>query len=164
MKIISLPTSFLSGMRYGFLALLLTLLCEPSFAQSGSRQTSFVEESEEEVVESEVEVEPIGIELGDFHYRDVRSSEGVKLRISFTLFAEVKQENENQFMRVYENSVKRIRDQVIIAIRLSETHDFQEPSLAKLKRRMKIRLHRVLPHLEIEDLMLRDFTYFTDTD
>lgn len=164
MKSMTLATNFHYGMRYGLLALMLTLLCEPSFAQSSTKQATVSEESEEEVVEPEVEVETIGIELGDFHYRDVRSSEGVKLRISFTLFAEIKQEDEKQFMQIYENSLKRIRDQVIIAIRLSETHDFQEPSLAKLKRRMKIRLHRVLPHLEIEDLMLRDFTYFTDTD
>ncbi len=123
-----------------------------------------VEESEEEVVDSEQELEPVGIKLGDFFYRDVRASEGVKLRISFTLFAEVKQEKEDRFLKIYDHTVKRIRDQVIIAIRLSETHDFQEPSLMKLKRRIKIRFHRVIPQLEIEDLMLRDFTYFTDTD
>ena len=52
---------------------------------------------------------------------------------------------------------QKVRDNVIIATRLAPLNVFQEPDLAKFRRRILIRLRRNLPELAFENLYISDF-------
>ncbi len=127
-----------------------------------SASTCSAEETEQEISAEEVISETVGIELGEFFIRDVRGSEGVKTRVSFTLYADVPLDRETSFRALQQQYEQRIRDQVILAIRLCQTSQFQEPTLHSLKRRIGVRLRRMIPGFQAEGLMFKDFAYFND--
>lgn len=120
------------------------------------------EEAKQEESMEEDASESVGVELGEFFIRDVRGSEGVKTRVSFTIFADIALENEEAFREIQTKHEQRIRDQIILAIRLCQTTHFQEPTLHSLKRRIWVRLYRMIPDFEARGLMFKDFAYFTD--
>lgn len=103
-----------------------------------------------------------GVLIGDFMFRGIRGAEGVKTRLSFSLYAAVDNAERDQFERVLEQRRHRIREQVITAIRLTKTSDLQEPSLARLKRRILMRLRRTSPGLPIHDLHFRQLALMFD--
>lgn len=146
-----------SFFRYGFACLLFgSLLVSTETCTAAEEVEAEQEESTEEVPQS------VGFELGEFFIRDVRGSEGVKTRVSFTLYADVASENEATFQPLQKKHEQRIRDQIILAVRLCQTNHFQEPTLHSLKRLIWVRLHRMIPGFKINGLMFKDFAYFTD--
>jgi hypothetical protein len=113
--------------------------------------------------EEEIEEEaPIGIFLGEYFIRDTHEAENAKTRLSFSLYAAVDPENEKAFAAILARHQSRVHDLVLTAIRLSDNHDFQEPSLDRLKWRMLLRLRRGLPQLKIEHLHFRRYVFFID--
>lgn len=103
--------------------------------------------------------EPVsGVLLGDFFVRNVRGAENLKTRLSFSLYAAVPAEREAEFRDLLEGRRHRVRDQVMTAVRLTETAALQEPSLARLKRRVLLRLRRTMPELKIDGLHFGAFT------
>ena len=106
--------------------------------------------------------ETIGLSLGQYSLRDVRGAEGAKIRIDFSLYATFDSEKlkfSKRLLKQYEN---RVRDQVIMAVRLCDTKDFQEAELQRVKRRILLRLKRAAPKLEIQQLHFHEFTFFLD--
>lgn len=104
----------------------------------------------------------VGLKVGRFMVRDLRPAEGIKVRLSFTLYAEVAEETRSQAERVIESHRHRIRNEVLIALRTSEQHEFQEPGLDTFRRRINLRLKRVVPALVLERLLIGEYEYFSD--
>ena len=149
-------TCFIYMANNRFFALLLAMLftlCAPSVA--------IAEEAVEET-EAEPAPAPSAIDLGFYSLRDVRSAEDEKFRLNFALQARVEPDKLYEMEQFQKKSEHRIREQVLIAVRLSESKDFQEPKLMRLKRRIMMRLKRVLPNLEIQELYISEFGYFVD--
>lgn len=111
-----------------------------------------------------VEEPPVmaGIELGRFLVRDLRPAEGIKVRLSFVLYAEVEEDLAGRTEKVIKSFRHRVRNEVLVALRMSEQHDFQEPGLETFRRRIFLRLRRVIPQLVFNRLLIGEYEYFSD--
>lgn len=98
-----------------------------------------------------------GVSLGDFRLRCFHQVDAQKSTIRFSLFATVKTEHFREVQDLVEEHRQKLRDQVIMATRLTPLYLFQEPDLATFRRRLLVRLRRALPELAIEDLYLSEF-------
>jgi hypothetical protein len=98
-----------------------------------------------------------GVDLGNFSVRNYRAGPAQRQRVAFTLHAAVRNENFKQFEQLFEHRKNKVRDQVIVAIRLVPTEDYDDPELKKLRRRILLRLRRTLPELKFDDLFVSDF-------
>jgi hypothetical protein len=99
-----------------------------------------------------------GIEIGDFSIRTYRSVSGQKNRVKFTLYVTVKNDGVKDFRKRLEHRTHKVRDQVIVATRLTPVEDYDDPELTKLRRRIQLRLRRMMPELLIEEILVSDFT------
>ena len=135
-------------------------LCAAAWGIALAEAVAAPTEEHEEQTDETSEIR--GVLLGDFFFRDIRGAEGIKTRLSFSLYASVSEEHEGEFRRLLEKRRHRVREQVITAIRLTATADLQQPSLDRLKRRILMRLRRTSPGLGIGELHFREFTLLFD--
>jgi hypothetical protein len=98
-----------------------------------------------------------GIELGKFSLRTHRAVPTQMNRVSFTLYATVKGVEAKHFQQLLEHRENKIREQVIVATRLVQVEEYDDPEFTKIRRRILLRLRRTLPELEIEDIYVSDF-------
>ena len=54
---------------------------------------------------------------------------------------------------------RRLRDQVITAVRNAETKDFKESDLKKLQRMIRLRINRLLKSIRIEEIYITQFEF-----
>lgn len=114
--------------------------------------------------ESDEKQKPLydGILLGEFYLKDFRPISGQKTKFTFTIYAVVETEEKKRLQPIFERRAKRIKDQVITAVRLSEDKDFEDPRLNRMRRRITFRLQRAMPELEFSDVYFTDFRYYVD--
>jgi hypothetical protein len=98
-----------------------------------------------------------GVSLGDYRIRSYYQVDAQKSTVRFSLFTTVKDEHFREMQGLVEEHRQKLRDQVIMATRLTPLAVFQEPDLATFRRRVLVRLRRALPELKIEDLYVSEF-------
>ncbi len=128
----------------------------PVYAQEVVAEDSAASEQEAEAEK----VRPT-IDLGIFNVKDFRPSQNETLKLSFTIHLALQNSVNESTVKQLERWQHRLRDQVIVAIRLSETIDFLEPNLNKFRRRISLRVNRVLKGLLVSEAMLTEFTFST---
>lgn len=99
------------------------------------------------------------VQIGRFYIRDLRATEDAKVRLSFTLHAKIDPEHTHFAMKFVEGHKHRLRNEVLTAVRTCEQNDFQEPGLNRFRRRIHARLHRAVPQLPIELLLIGEYEY-----
>lgn len=109
----------------------------------------------------EKEPELVGFELGAFVLKDYQPLGDVTTRLIFRAHASVKEDQSELFAKRLENRRHRVREQILIAARLAEPEELQDPSLEKLRRRILLRIRHSLPELPIDEVYLSEFQYFT---
>lgn len=139
------------------IALTLAALATPTGAVAAQ-----AEGAKEAANEAPAETSASAVSLGEYSIRDLRTVEGTTLRINFQLYASVDADEAKSAVKEVEEHQHRIRNEVLIAIRLCEQHEFQEPDLDRVRRRILARLNRALPNLPIEKLLVGEFEYFND--
>ena len=98
-----------------------------------------------------------GIELGQFKIRSDYPAEAQKCTVRFVLYAAIKPEQFDAMQQLVKQHQTKLRDEIIIATRLTPLGVFEEPTLATFRRRIMIRLRRTLPELAVEELYISDF-------
>ena len=98
-----------------------------------------------------------GVSLGDYKIRSHYQVDAQKSIVRFSLYATVKDEHFGEVQGLVEEHRQKLRDQVIMATRLTPLNVFQEPDLATFRRRVLVRLRRAIPELTIEDLYVSEF-------
>jgi hypothetical protein len=98
-----------------------------------------------------------GVSLGDYRIRSHYQVDAQKSIVRFSLYATVKNEHFGEVQGLVEEHREKLRDQVIMATRLTPLNLFQEPDLATFRRRVLVRLRRAIPELTIEDLYVSEF-------
>jgi hypothetical protein len=98
-----------------------------------------------------------GIELGQFKIRSDYPAEAQKSTVRIILHAAIKPDLRDKMEQVAKQHQTKIRDEILIATRLTPLTLFEEPDLASFRRRILVRLRRALPELEIEGLYISDF-------
>ncbi len=122
-----------------------------------------VAENDSATSEEEAEAEKVRptIDLGVFEVKDFRPSQNETLKLSFTIHLALHNSVKESTVKQLESWQHRLRDQVIVAIRLSETVDFLEPNLNRFRRTILLRVNRALKALLVSETMLTDFTFST---
>ncbi len=138
-----------------FVAGLLAMACLAAPAR-GAEKSSKKAEDEAEKPTPEI------VLLGRFMLRDLRVTEGTKLRLSFALYAEVNPEHAEVARTVTETHKHRIRSEVITAVRTAQQQDFHEPELERFRRRIFLRLRRTASYLAIERILIGEFELLVD--
>jgi hypothetical protein len=98
-----------------------------------------------------------GVSLGDYRIRSHYQVDAQKSIVRFSLYATVKNEHFDEVQGLVEEHRQKLRDQIIMATRLTPLNLFQEPDLATFRRRVLVRLRRAIPELTIEDLYVSEF-------
>jgi hypothetical protein len=98
-----------------------------------------------------------GVSLGEYRIRSHYQVDAQKSIVRFSLYATVKNEHFSEVQSLVEEHRQKLRDQVIMATRLTPLNVFQEPDLATFRRRVLVRLRRAIPELTIEDLYVSEF-------
>jgi hypothetical protein len=83
--------------------------------------------------------------------------EAQKCTVRFVLYASVDEKQREEMRHLATEHEQKVRDIVLVATRLAPLNVFQEPDLARFRRRILIRLRRNLPELAIDNLYISDF-------
>ena len=98
-----------------------------------------------------------GVDLGEYHIRAYYPVQAQKSTVRFVLHAQVPAERYQEVSQVISGRLNKLRDQVIIATRMTPLTLFDEPGLDSFRRRILMRLKRAVPELEIDDVLVSDF-------
>lgn len=141
-------------------ALPLALVCGavvvPSTAagqeDSPPRQVESTDDSEQPLP-----VAPKLFALGDFYVREVRQTRNETVDVRFSLYLLLPPETSDQLVAQLQHRLQRLREQIIVAVRLTEMIDFLQPGLDRLQLIMRIRIQRLLGPGVIDGLYINDF-------
>jgi hypothetical protein len=140
---------------------LVVALADSSFASGGGHGASPILMDRDIGPPSESGVR--GVKLGDFRIRIYYPAEARKSSVTFKAYGRVKEENLPEFRELFVHRRNRIRDQVIVATRRVPLVDFNDPDLYAFRRRMLLRLRRMMPELDFEDVYISDFQIDVDS-
>jgi hypothetical protein len=99
-----------------------------------------------------------GIKLGDYRIRAYYPVEAQKSTVRFAVHAAVAKEHHAAAKQVAEAREMKIRDEIIIATRMSPITIFDDASFTDFRRRILVRLRRAVPELPIDDIYVSDFS------
>jgi hypothetical protein len=133
------------------------MLAHCAAAAEASQHGPAAHGSAEAAAEEGSDANSSGIKLGEFKVRTDYPVEAQKCTVRFVLYVAVDGERSAELRRLVENHRQKIRDVVIIATRLAPLNVFQEPDLAKFRRRILARLRHNLPELAFDNLYISEF-------
>ncbi len=99
------------------------------------------------------------IDLGTFQVKDLRPTRNETIKVSFAIHLALHPSVGKSTVKQLERWQHRLRDQVLVVIRLSETKDFLEPNLAKFRRCISLRINRTLKAVLVSEALLTEFTF-----
>lgn len=114
------------------------------------------------------EAEPAPEEsLGDLavgRFRIVQQKPGPngRSRLSFVIHFVPEKDGQEGFPEMLASRRQRARDQVLIAMRMADPRDFQEPDLKALRKRIKYLIRRAIPDLPVGDVYFSEFDYLVN--
>lgn len=116
-----------------------------------------------EVDEPETEEDRIKrteVPLGDaFQVTSHKPASNTTLRIDFSLYGIVLEENVDEFGELLEKNKHRYRDSIGQIMRSSEVTDFTDPGLALLKRKILEKTNRIIGKPLLESVIFSDFSF-----
>jgi hypothetical protein len=116
------------------------------------------EEPVAEVWDDSLGIKDRGVDLGEYHIKAYYPVQAQKSTVRFILHAKVPAERYQEIAEIVSTRINKLRDQVIIATRMTPLSLFDQPGLDSFRRRILMRLKRAVPELEIDDVLVSDFT------
>jgi flagellar FliL protein len=101
----------------------------------------------------------IEIPIGDYSITAFQPVSNTTLRIDFKLFGEVVEADQAEFDRLYEGSMHRFREQVIVTVRNSDVADLTAPGLGLIKRKILDKVNRQLGKLLLKGVVFSEFSF-----
>lgn len=98
-----------------------------------------------------------GIELGEFRIKSYYPVEAQKSTVRFILHVSVASDEFAQVKGVVSANEHKMRDQIIIATRMTPLAHFDEPGLENFRRRIYLRLLRAVPGLQLKGIHISEF-------
>ncbi|QDU54292.1 hypothetical protein [Aeoliella mucimassa] len=141
--------------------LLLSASCAPLAGAADAKAKAKKGDKEDKEAEPEVPP-PHAYKLGDFHIKNYRPVEREKVTLSFTVYAEVEDEYNELFEKIWDVRQHRVRNQIITSARLMDPNLFDDPTLHAFRRRIYLRLRRAFPELLIHEIYISDFSYMLE--
>lgn len=138
------------------------LVCAVAGCGGGSAEAQTALSAAEQAAAEAESYLPMGIELGQFELREIHPVEGTRSTLTFTLYASVRERDADRLEELLENRRYKVRDHVMTAVRTAALDELDDPDLATLRRRVKLRLARFLPELTFDDILVTDFNFSLD--
>ncbi|MEM8946783.1 MAG: flagellar basal body-associated FliL family protein [Planctomycetota bacterium] len=135
-------------------------ICGPSTAQAQSAAAEETVEVDDESMEKLMKRPTL--DLGLFKVHDLRPTRNETAKVTFAIhlaFTEGVTEKQVEQLAEWKH---RLRDQIITAVRASYIKDFQEPSLALLRRKILIRVNRLFERKVAEEVLLTEYMFRTN--
>ncbi len=123
--------------------------------QNDPPQLTDLEPAEEE----EEEVSTVEIDLDAFNVSSYQPATNTTLRIDLHIYAVVDQENEAEFLTLFEKHRHRIREQILVIIRSAELGDLTDAGLGLIKRRILDKVNKTLEKPLVERIIVSDFSF-----
>ncbi|MCG8587592.1 MAG: hypothetical protein MI757_23030 [Pirellulales bacterium] len=121
------------------------------------------EDPEAEPAEPETEedrIKRVEVPLGDaFQVTSHKPASNTTLRIDFSLYGIVLDDNVDEFGELLEKNKHRYRDSIGQIMRSSEVTDFTDPGLALLKRKILEKTNRIIGKPLLESVIFSDFSF-----
>jgi hypothetical protein len=108
-------------------------------------------------IDAPADVKDRGVKLGEYRVRAYYPVEAQKSTVTFALYAKVPKERYQDLSHLVSTRQHKLRDQMIIATRMTPLALFNEPKLESFRRRILMRLKRAMPELEVDDVYVSDF-------
>jgi hypothetical protein len=147
-----------TAMRSRAPALIVILSCAGQTAlASGHGAASHGDDHAAVEIDESIDVKNRGVELGEYRIRAYYPVEAQKSTVRFVLYAKVAKERYQEVSQLVSNRKHKLRDEVIVATRMTPLGVFDAPGLDSFRRRILMRLKRAVPELEIDDVYVSDF-------
>ncbi len=140
----------------GAMILTATLHASPLQAQDPGEAAS----ADAEPANEQETVRPT-LDLGDFKINDLRPTRNETAKVTFSLHLAFSKDLTKAQVTQLARWKHRLRDQVITAIRITPTKDFQEPDLSRLRRKILIRVNRLFNTKIAEEVLLTEYLFRT---
>lgn len=99
------------------------------------------------------------LDLGSFRIREHRPLRNETFYIAFDLRVELQSDLTQAQVDQLQRWTHRLRDQVIIGVRLTDPAAFKDPDLERFRRQLVRRINRVIKHPLATDVLLANLTF-----
>lgn len=144
------PLLALLAASLAFDAIVLALLVPPTATATADDATAMEESGEPSRAE---------FSLGDFQVRNFQTP-GRDYLVKFGICLTVDDRGKEELHEVYRRHEQRVREAIGIAVRKADSQVLTEPTLATLKRRLRVAILAAMstPEPRIADVLIPDFT------
>lgn len=101
------------------------------------------------------------LDLGKFKINDLRPTRNMTAKLTFKLHLAFSKSLTKTQVEKLERWKHRLRDQVIVAIRITEAKEFQEPDLSRFQKKILIRVNRLFQSKIAEEVLLTEYLFRT---
>jgi flagellar basal body-associated protein FliL len=140
---------YLSGMILGVLLLAW---------QGGAGAQQLQQNATEEAVEEPEELRLV-FGLDQFYLKDYRPTRNGTVKLAFHMHLKLSEYANKRTLEQLEHWKHRLRNQVIISVRLAYRKDFLEPGLQQFRRIVQLRINRLLKMQLVDEVLLTEFTF-----
>ena len=99
------------------------------------------------------------LDLGSFEIQNLEPARALTSKITFELHLTLPEETSPADLATLEHWQHRLREQVIVAVRVSDIVDFLDPKLDRFRRHILYRVNRLLGQIKAQEVLLADFTF-----
>ena len=108
---------------------------------------------------SNVTVQAVEVELGDYSITVSQANSNLSLRVDFQLIGTVIEKDKGKLVAAMERNKHRFRDKIILKIRDSSAEDLSDPGLGLIKRRILETSNTVLGMPILQTVVFSQFSY-----
>ena len=102
------------------------------------------------------------LDLGVLEIKNLEPTRNQTAKVTFAIHLAFTPGTDPAVVAELEHWQHRLREQVIVAVRSSELTDFTDPELLRLRKHLLYRINRVLKPIQVEAVLLADFTYSSE--
>ena len=134
-------------------------MAAPEPANSSPKETASTAKNDLSETSPEAEPVPRHFDLGIFQIAQFRPTRNETIEMQFALHLVLPDEVDETVEKGLKSWKHRLREQVITAVRLTESRDFSEPELLLLRRVIRLRINRILPTFKIAGLYMTHYVF-----
>ncbi|QEG33044.1 flagellar basal body-associated FliL family protein [Bythopirellula goksoeyrii] len=99
------------------------------------------------------------VSLGTFHVVTYDADTGSSLNVDFDLFGTVLATEEGEFLQLYTDNERRLREQILVTVRGANVTDLSDPDLDLIKRKILEKTNRTLGKPLIQEAIFSKFSF-----
>jgi flagellar FliL protein len=116
--------------------------------------------NDDSAVDENGDGEVVEIDLGEYSVSVRQENSTSVLRVDFHLVGTVLEAESNEIQSLFDRSIHRFRDQVLVEIRNSDPSDLADPGLGLIKRRILEKSNALFGKPILRSVVFSEFSYF----